>query len=264
MKNLILFLLLAGTLSAKMNISSESMDSVFQGKTGGIILIDAKTGEEVVYNDSLINKRTTPCSTFKIWNALFGIESGILSSPDQPFWSWDSVSRDIVQWNKDLNLRESFQASCVPAFQNLARLIGEEKMKSWVDTLNYGDKNVSSGIDDFWLPRKNKESIKISPREQAMLLQRLIKGEIPVKESSVDLLKELMRFKSTNNGTLFGKTGSGSNIDGIEGSHVGWYVGFVESQGTTIVFAAILNGTGASGAEVRGMVEQILIKSNLL
>ncbi len=117
MKLIVLMLLiLAGSLSAKVNISPTSLDSVFAGKTGGIILIDAKSGEELVFNDSLINKRTTPRSTFKIWNALLGIETGILASADQPFWKWDSVSRDIVQWNKDLNLRESFQVSCVPAF----------------------------------------------------------------------------------------------------------------------------------------------------
>ena len=193
-----------------------------------------------------------------------GIETGILTSLDQPFWTWDSISRDIVQWNKDLNLRESFQVSCVPAFQNLARSIGEKRMKSWIDTVNYGDKNISSGIDDFWLPRENKTSIKISPKEQAILLQKLVNRTIPAKESSVKFLKELMRFKSTEKGALFGKTGSGSNIDGIKGNGVGWYVGVVESNGETIAFAAILTGTGVTGAGARAILEYVLMSNEML
>ncbi len=127
-------------------------------------------------------------------------------------------------------------------------------MKSWIETINYGDKNISSGIDDFWLPRENKPSITISPREQANLIQKLVMGKIPAKESSVNLLKELMKFKSTEKGTLFGKTGSGI----VDGTGVGWYVGFVESQEKIIVFACILTGNNSSGAEARFVVEAIL------
>ena len=112
-----------------------------------------------------------PCSTFKIWNTLIGIESGIISSPDQPFYQWDGEKRSISAWNRDLTLREAFQASCVPAFQNLARQIESERMQYWLDRIEYGDRDTSAGIDVFWLPSKGRKTILISPTEQAQLVK---------------------------------------------------------------------------------------------
>lgn len=64
-------------------------------------------------------------------------------------------------------------APCVPAFQALARQIGPERMQSWIAKLGYGDRDTSAGIDVFWLPAKGRNTILISPVEQAQLMHRL-------------------------------------------------------------------------------------------
>ena len=55
-------------------------------------------------------ERMAPCSTFKIWNALIGLESGIIASADEAFYRWDGQTRAIPAWNKNLTLKEAFQA----------------------------------------------------------------------------------------------------------------------------------------------------------
>jgi hypothetical protein len=49
---------------------------------------------------------------------------------------YTEVVRTLVPADRnDLTLKEAFQASCVPAFQNLARTIGPVKMQGWLDKI---------------------------------------------------------------------------------------------------------------------------------
>ena len=80
-------------------------------------------------------------------------------------------------------------------------------------------------------PRCDRATLLISPKEQAGLLCKLSRGELPVKPASIRLLKQLMEIRTTPKGTLYGKTGSGSSPDGK--SKVGWFVGLCESGDTT-------------------------------
>ena len=235
---------------------------VMKAKIGAFILIDCASGEITDSHPEASGQRLPPCSTFKIWNALAGIEEGILTDATEPFYQWDGVRRSIAAWNKDMNLRDAFQASCVPAFQALARRIGPDRMNHWLNALDYGDKNTHAGIDVFWLPAADRSTLLISPKEQASLLSKLVRGELPVKPASIRLLKELMEIHKTSKGTLYGKTGSGSSPDGK--SKVGWFVGFSESGGRTFAFATCLQGGDVSGFEARALSETILQGLELL
>ena len=141
---------------------------------GAFVLIDCASSQAKTYNPDVANMRLPPCSTFKIVNALIGLEEGFVTSPDQSFYQWDGVERSIPAWNRDLSLREAFQASCVPAFQELACKIGSNRMQTWIDKIGYGNGDISAGIDVFWLPSKGRQTILISPMEQARLIQRII------------------------------------------------------------------------------------------
>ncbi len=116
--------------------------------------------------------------------------------------------------NRDQTLKEAFQSFCVPAFQNLATKIGVAAMQQWIDTIAFGDRDISSGIDDFWLSREGKKSIRISPLEQARLISRLVNGEAPFSEKARAILKEVMLVRKTETGAFYGKTGSGMKING--------------------------------------------------
>ncbi len=131
-------------------------------------------------------------------------------------------------WNRDLTLQEAFEASCVPAFQNLAHQIGPERMQGWIDKFCYGNRNISVGIDVFWLPSKGRNTIMISPAQQAELMRSIASGNLPFSKMSLAMLKKLMFIKKTDKGILYGKTGLGTDDDGT--FVLGWFVGYVKSN----------------------------------
>lgn len=231
---------------------------------GALVILDLQSNDVVVYDSSVALSRNTPCSSFKIWNTLFGIENGIIKSENDQFYKWDGEKRFLPEWNKDLSLQEAFQFSCVPAYQNLAKKIGVESMQNWIDKINYGDKDISSGIDQFWLPRKGKKSIKISPEEQAILMKKLINNQLGFSDKSIQILKKVMHYKTTDKGSLYGKTGSGQDVDDVQDNNIGWYVGYIIGNNGKYAFSCLLRGKNASGKSARDLVNQILIDSNLL
>ncbi len=246
------------------SLKAEAIDaSLFQPYHAAMVIYNRTSGEMVDINPELGQRKLAPCSTFKIYNTLIGLELGLLKGPDDPWYTWDGVVRDIEGWNKDLTLREAFAVSAVPAYQNLARQIGETRMKDYINLLNYGSRDTSSGIDVFWLPRPNTMPITISAQEQVSLLNQLLDLKLPFHQENIAILKDVMKVMSTEKGTLYGKTGSGMNADGKW--NLGWFVGFLESGGTTYVFACnITKGKEPSGKVAREIVKNVFKSQGLL
>lgn len=264
-----LFLSAALARSASMPINEKAVAEAFEGKQAVLVVTDTLTGETYVSDPALAREPFGPCSTFKIWNTLIGLEEGILQSPNEPFWKWDGEERNFPGWNRDLTLREAFQASCVPAFQALARKIGPARIQEWLDKLGYGNKDMCDRPDSFWLPRAGQTNILITPEEQAALLGKLVTGKLPVKKETVDTLLEIMRLDSSARATLFGKTGSGlrSSNGGPSAGHdfdMGWLVGALDSGGRKYTYACLVLGAGLSGKDARAAVESIFRDSGML
>jgi len=249
---------------SKSNNFQDIVKKNMNGLEGTIVLLDLTSNQEIIINSNLANTRTTPCSTFKIWNSLIGIENNLINSENDPFYKWDGITRSYPDWNKDLNLQEAFKFSCVPAYQNLAKRIGIKNMQASIDKLNYGDRDISSGLDIFWLPRPKKKSILISPKEQAILIKQLVNNQLAFSDKSTQILKTIMLCKITENGTIYGKTGSGQNINDITDNNIGWYVGYVISKNGNYAFACLIHGKKIAGKDSRALVEKILTESNFI
>lgn len=244
------------------HIPEATVSEAFGGRAGTIVIIDCSSKVMSDFRPNESTEPLAPCSTFKIWNTLIGIECDLMHSPDEMFYQWDGKSRDIPEWNKNLTLKEAFQVSCVPAFQNLARKIGAQRMQFWIDTINYGNRDISAGIDVFWLPASGRTTLLITPEQQAWMMYKLVSGKLPFSEKSRIILKDIMRAKETDHGVLYGKTGSGVYKDG--NSSLGWYVGYVESKGRTYTFACTAKGEHVMGKDARTIVETIFTKQGLL
>ena len=113
------------------------------------------------------------------------------------------MHRDIDEWNRNLTLREAFRVSAVPAYQSLAREIGPERMK----TIGYGNRELSAGINTFWLPRPGNAGILISADEQAALLNKLLAGKLQSSGKQLKILRAIMLVAETGQRKLYGKTG---------------------------------------------------------
>ena len=248
----ILFASLGSAFSGEPLSPDVAVRDALKGKHGTLVIIDCRTMAVIDAFPEESAKRRPPCSTFKIWNTLAGLENGLISSRDEPFYKWDGTARSIPEWNRNLTLKVAFQVSCVPAFQGLARRIGGDGMASWINTLKYGNGDISSGLDVFWLPAEGRRTILISPAEQAELIRKLVKGKLPVSERSRSVLRDLMLARKTDKGTLYGKTGTGQ-ID--KTTNVGWYVGYAETGTSCLPFACALFGEGVMGKDARAVVE---------
>lgn len=229
---------------------------------GAMVLIDCVSGRTRTYGHDLVDLRVPPCSSFKTVNVLIGLEEGLVSSPHQRFYQWDGVERSIATWNQDLSLRDAFQASCVPAFQQLARAIGPERMKAWIERLGYGNRDISSGIDVFWLPARGRQTILISPMEQAALMRDIASGVSPLSPKTRDVLRKIMFIRESPLGRMYGKTGSGTNDKGE--FILGWFVGFVENGEQVHAFACMAQGPQVTGIKLRGVMEHLLKQEGLL
>ena len=255
-------------LSALAEVTQEDMRAAFGAVEGAIVLRDCTTGEETVFAEELADTVFGPCSTFKIWNSLIGLEEGLIAEPDDAFWKWDSEARSFTAWNADQTWRSAFAASCVPAFQELARKIGAERMQAWLEKLDYGNRDLAGRPDAFWLPRAGQKTIMITPREQARMICRMINGDLPVKAESVAKLSDVMKLAETGRGTLYGKTGSGlrERPDGPKSDvdfDMGWLVGFIESGGKKYAYACLALGDGLTGKDARRVTESVLSAAGL-
>ncbi len=203
---------------------------------GSFLLYDLRKKTYTAYRFERSRQGFLPASTFKIPNTLIGLETGLLSDADAPMWKWDGVKRDIETWNRDQTVRSAFQASCVPAYRELARNVGLERMQTFVQKARYGRMDIhADNLDQFWLTGQSR----ISPVEEVDFLYRVYVGDVPFSERSRSILKKVMLLDEKPTHKLYGKTGWATQVDGVQTSsaEIGWFVGYVE-RGNEVYFFA--------------------------
>jgi beta-lactamase class D len=205
---------------------------------GCFTLMDNATGQITVYNMDLDTTRFSPASTFKIVNSLIGLQSGKILN-DTMLIKWDGVKRSVELWNKDMGMSEAFKVSNVPYYQEVARRIGRDTMKIWIDSLGYGNKDISGPIDSFWLNGK----LKISPDEQLGLVKRLYFDQLPFRKSVMQMVRNVMVQEDNTAYKFCYKTGLGKDE---KGKGIGWLVGWVEENRHVYFFVTFIKATDAT------------------
>jgi beta-lactamase class D len=178
-----------------------------------------------------------PASTFKIPNSLIALETGVVGDPDKDVFKWDGVTRSIAAWNRDHTMRSAIAASAVPVYQEIARRIGAERMQKYLDLLEYGNRDIGGGIDQFWLTG----NLRIDPVQQVDFVDRLRRGTLPVSKRSQDLVRDILPVTKVGDAIIRAKSG----LLGAETGNpsLGWLVGWVEKGSTPTVFALNLDCT---------------------
>ncbi len=216
--------------------------SDYFGSTEGGAIFLSSNNQEYVYNQELVDTRNAPNSTFKIVSTLMGLEQKIVVSEGSKM-NYDGTIYWHDPWNANLNLKEAFQNSCVWYYHQLVYQIPQNIIQNQLNELEYGNcdisqwegngSNAQKDLNGFWL----NSSLKISPREQVYLLERIFEKNTIYSMEQIQLLKNVM---STQTQGLSGKTGSGNNQS--------WYVGFFELENEVVYFATFIQGEGVSGA----------------
>jgi beta-lactamase class D len=196
--------------------------------TGSFIFYDLKEDLYIRYNPKRCSKRFIPASTFKILNSLIGLETAVI--PDQDYvLRWDGTQYPAPDWNRDHTLKSAIKYSVVWYYQELARRIGYEKMYYYVYKCNYGNKDISGGIDRFWLDG----ALRISQSEQIELLKKMYKYDLPFSKRNIDIVKDILLNEENGSYRLRAKTGSSFQ----DGRAIGWYVGYLEQNDNVYFFA---------------------------
>lgn len=241
--------------------TDDSLKTFFDAKrvTGTFGLFDNGTGEFLIYNlNRFKDSSYLPASTFKIVNSLIGIESGRIVNENMVI-KWDGITRKYpngetaTEWNKDLTMAEAFKASAVPYYQEVARRIGKDTMKYWVDSLKYGNRVMGGPIDSFWL----NNSLKITADEEMGLVKKLYFGQLPFQKRTQDIVKKVMVQESNANYILAYKSGWGFRENG---NSLGWMVGWIEENRHPYFFS--MNVEGPPGTDM-GTVRLDILKGIL-
>jgi len=230
--------------------------SVFQGKEGCFLLADAKSKKTLIeFNKERCGKRVSPCSTFKIPLALMAFDQHIFTD-ENTLIKWDSVDRHNKDWNKNQTPKTWLKFSSVWVSQWLTPQLGTEKIKKYLADFDYGNQDMSAGITQFWL----SSSLKISPREQLIFLERLWEGNLAVSSSAIALTKISMDTETSKSGsTISGKTGTG--FFGKENSQLGWYIGYLKHGKDEYIF--VTNLEAPSHKQPAGITAKILTRKIL-
>lgn len=227
-----LFLLLVSLTTAitQPKETTRDLSSFYHGLNGAFVLYDQGANSWLRFNPERCRTRYSPASTFKIPNSLIGLETGVIK--DQHFViPWDSVHRSFEAWNRDHDLQSAIANSVVWYYQELARRVGDKRMKEWVEKVGYGNMDISGGIDRFWLG----STLEISADEEVDFLRRLYANALPFSLRSLDIVKDILVLERTDRYTLRGKTG----FTDFDGNHaVGWFVGYVETPQNVWFFAS--------------------------
>jgi beta-lactamase class D len=205
------------------------------GLKGSFLLYDAKQDTYLAYDSARCRKGFIPASTYKIFNSLVGLETGVI--PDENFIiPWDSVTRGVPSWNKDQTMAEAFRNSTVWYYQELARRVGAARMQKLVTANQYGNMDISGGIDRFWLTG----ALRITQYQQIDLLRKLHENALAFSPRSMEIVKRIMILKDTSTYVLRGKTGWAD----IDSMNYGWFVGYLEQRGNVYYFAISVEACG--------------------
>jgi beta-lactamase class D len=210
------------------------------------IVIQQLAADTPLVNRGECATRLSPASTFKIPHALVALETGVVTPDSIEKWDGTKYVRQ-PKWMLDHNVISALRPSVLWFFQRIAPRIGASRMAEWLAKFEYGNRDVSGPITQYWVNGR----LQISPMEQVAFLRRFHWNSLPVR---IEHLKAVHAGLYQHKGTvenslgihplegdwsragLIAKTGATST----RAYRVSWLVGMLTSdpQGLQYVFAA--------------------------
>ncbi|HTR30399.1 MAG TPA: penicillin-binding transpeptidase domain-containing protein [Puia sp.] len=183
----------------------ESLGRYFDsaGVKGSFGLFDNGHGHFTIYNLSRYSDSFyTPGATFDILQALVAIQTGVVK--DEKGFGTGGDTGQVV-------------------FSQLANELGKDTLKKWIDSLQYGNKAMSSDVSTFW----QDNTLKINCDEQLGLLKKLYFNQLPFFARTQEIVRRMMSAESNSVYRFCYKTAQErrENGDGI-----GWVMGWVEEN----------------------------------
>lgn len=189
---------------------------------------------------------------------LIALETGVASGPDFPLaWNSSIAPRQPwwPVWAKDHTLRTALANSVVWYYQELARRIGAKRMQEYVNRFGYGNREISGGIDQFWLTG----GLLISAEEQIDFLRRFYFGKLNVSERGTRIVKDLLVLEETPNYRLSGKTGWAGPGE-TSAPQIGWLAAYIERFEKVYFFAINIDIEQKKDAAARLLIAKAILR----
>lgn len=234
------------------NVEYEDLSVFFEDFEGSFVLYDVESDLYTIHNKDMSVTRVSPDSTYKIYSGLIALETGVIST-DRSVQEWNGTTYPFEAWNENQNLMSAMQNSVSWYFQAMDAQVGMEELNSYFTQLSYGNHNLSGGIADYWM----ESSLRISPVEQVELLKSFYQNDTIFKAEHVDTMKDILRLSEKDDATFSGKTGTGS----VNGKVInGWFVGYVEKDGRTFIFATNIQAKDNAGGSAAVQITLSILK----
>ena len=214
---------------------------------GSILIYDLREDTFTGYNAERFETAYVPASTYKIFNSLVALETGVLADENEVI-PWDGKERAWDMWNQDHTLRSALKYSAVWFYQEVARRVGEERMQHYVDAAGYGNQDISGGIDMFWLGG----GLRITSAQQIDILRRLYHDELSFSQRTMDIVKDIIVLEETEDSVFRGKTGWHDQT--------GWLVGYLEQNENVYFFATTIAIMKSEDSRAREAVTRDVFK----
>ena len=220
------------------------------GVAGTFVLYDQAADRTTMVNGERAAQRYVPASTFKIANSIIALETGVVKDENEVI-PYGGKPQPFKVWEKDMPMREAITASNVPIYQELARRIGPERYREWLDRLQYGNRQIGSFVETFWLDGP----LEISVVEQARFVAALAQKKLPVSVRTQDIVRSILRLEEKGGRVLYGKTGWRFSSS----PQLGWWVGWVERDAQAWAFALNIDMASPEDAKKRIAIGRMML-----
>ena len=195
--------------------------------------------------------------TFKIPHAVAALDAGVVDDAGTLI-KYDGRALDRPLWRADHTLATAMRYSVLWYFQVIASRLGAARERAYLEALDYGNRDASSGLTTFWLGG----SLAISPEEQQRFLLDLYADRLRVGPRAADAVRQISCSPTAASPTptasirsparwpagtvVAAKTGSGNAGGGLA---VRWLVGHASRGPRAWVFVSnVIGGAGDAGA----------------
>ncbi|MCM2681247.1 class D beta-lactamase [Echinimonas agarilytica] len=223
---------------------------------GTFVLYDVQREQYSGFNLARAETRFIPASTFKIVNSLIGLTVGAVKDVHHKL-PYGGQPQYLKVWEQDMGLADAIAVSNVPVYQALARRIGKQRMRHALEAIPYGNAQVGSEIDQFWL----QGPVAISAIEQAHYLAKLAQLKLPFPVKVQQDVAAIIQQPTAPGRLLYAKTGWASSPE----PDIGWWVGWVQKNHEIYSFALNINIQQSSdGAQRKHLGNAILSALDLV
>lgn len=225
---------------SRQQIRQIDLSRYFSNYSGTAVFYNPASEQYKIYNLKLAQKRSSPCSTFKIMSSFIAISENLITA-ENSLKKWNNTPYWNPSWNQDISFPEAFRTSCVWYYRRLIDEIGRSQMQIYLDQYNYGNRDASdwngrlnsnerlSDLKGFWI----ESSLLISPQEQTQVLSKIFQNNT----LTTQLLESAM-LQQKAPVKIYGKTGMGVKNNKVADA---WFVGFYKKNYQKIFFAIRLD-----------------------